>query len=221
MIIIMLGAPGAGKGTIGKRLSNNLGIKHLSSGDIFRTLIKSNTEIGRKIEECINKGELIPDELAMQIFEDKLVEYDLEKGIILDGYPRTKTQASHLDKLLKSLNLKVDVAVNIDISEQLIIDRIINRRICSNSECGEIYNLKYGKKPKQEGICDKCGGELIQRADDNERTVRDRLETYRNTTKHLLKYYKDKGVLFNLHSDENTTVDEVVSNAMLYISDMN
>ena len=219
MIIVMLGAPGAGKGTIGKRLSNELGIKHLSSGDIFRKLIEGNTKIGKEIEECINNGKLIPDELAMKIFEEKLVEYDLKNGIILDGYPRTEKQASHLDQMLNKIKLKIDVVVNIDVSEQLIIDRIINRRICS--VCGEIYNLKYGKRPRNDETCDKCGSKLIQRSDDNEKTVRGRLETYDNTTKDLLKYYEQKGILFNLHSDQNTTVDEAVEHAMTYISDIN
>lgn len=218
MIIIMLGAPGAGKGTIGKKLSQELDIIHLSSGDIFRTLIKENTDISKRIEECINAGKLIPDDLAMKLFEGKLIEYDLEKGIILDGYPRTEKQAEHLDKLLKKIDKRVTAAVNIDISEQLIIDRIVNRRICSN--CGEIYNLKYGKKPQQDGICDKCGHDLIRRADDNEKTVKDRLKTYNETTKNLLAYYEKKGLLFDLHSDENTTVDKIVANALLYIEDM-
>lgn len=218
MIIIMLGAPGAGKGTIGKKLSQSLGITHLSSGDIFRALIKENTDISKRIEECINSGKLIPDDMAMKLFEGKLVEYDLEKGIILDGYPRTEKQAEHLDKLLKKINKKVTAAVNIDISEQLIIDRIVNRRICSN--CGEIYNLKYGKKPQKEGKCDKCGHKLVLRADDNEKTVRDRLKTYNETTKSLLAYYENKGLLFNLHSDENTTVNTIVANALIYIEDM-
>lgn len=214
MIIIMLGAPGAGKGTIGKRLSENLGITHLSSGDIFRSLIKENTAIGKRIEECINNGQLIPDDLAMEIFENKLLEYDLDKGIILDGYPRTEVQAKHLDKLLKN---KKRMAINIDIQEELIIDRIINRRICSN--CGAIYNLKYGnkKKAEDEKICYKCGGEIIQRADDNEKTVRDRLKTYAKVTKPLLVYYNKKGALYNLHSDENTTIDQLVEDAMTHL----
>lgn len=217
MIIIMLGAPGAGKGTIGKRLSENLGIKHLSSGDIFRKLINENNEIGKKIEECINNGELIPDELAMEIFEQKLLTYDLNKGIILDGYPRTEAQAKHLDKVLKQIGANINIAINIDISEKLIIDRIINRRICSN--CGAIYNLKYGKKPKIEGKCNKCGADLIQRADDNKKTVSDRLNTYSKVTKPLLTYYHQKGLLFNLHSDENTSIDEIVNNAMIHLEE--
>ena len=155
----------------------------------------------------------------MKIFEEKLVEYNLKNGIILDGYPRTEKQASHLDQMLNKIKLKIDVVVNIDVSEQLIIDRIINRRICS--ACGEIYNLKYGKRPQNYEVCDKCGSKLIQRSDDNEKTVRGRLETYNNTTKDLLKYYEQKGVLFNLHSDQNTTVDEAVEHAMTYISDIN
>ena len=217
MIIIMLGAPGAGKGTIGKRLAENLGIIHLSSGDIFRSLVKEGTEVGKQIENCINKGELIPDELAMQIFENKLMEYDLEKGIILDGYPRTQMQAKHLDKLLESTRYNVNAAINIDISEELIIDRIVNRRICSN--CGAIYNIKYGKKPETEEKCDKCGSDLIQRADDNKKTVEDRLKTYRKTSEPLLTYYKDKGLLYNLCSNENTTIDQLVETAMICVED--
>lgn len=217
MIIIMLGAPGAGKGTIGKKLSENLKIKHLSSGDIFRSLVKEDTEIGRKIEECINTGKLIPDDLAMEIFEEKLLTYDLEKGIILDGYPRTQPQAEHLDKLLKNIGKKINAAINIDISEELIIDRIINRRICSN--CGAIYNLKYGKRPQIEGKCDMCEHDLIQRKDDNKKTVCDRLNTYLKATMPLLTYYKEKGVLLNIHSDENTTINELVDAAMIYLEE--
>ena len=218
MIIIMLGAPGAGKGTIGKKLSENLGIKHLSSGDIYRSLVKEKTEVGKQIEECINNGKLIPDKLAMEIFENKLVEFDLKKGIILDGYPRTQAQAKHLDTLLASINLKTDVAINIDVPEKLIIDRIVNRRICP--QCGAIYNLKYGKKPEVDEICDKCGTQIIQRADDNKKTVCDRLNTYALSTRPLLNYYSDKGVLFNLHSNENTSIDEATRVAMVYVEDM-
>ena len=218
MIIIMLGAPGAGKGTIGKKLSEKLDIAYLSSGDIFRALINEQTEIGKQIEKWINNGELIPDDIAMKIFEDKLIKYDLERGIILDGYPRTENQAQHLDKLLKGINQKVDAAINIDTSKELIIDRIINRRICSN--CGEIYNLKYGKKPRIEDKCDKCNGDIIQRGDDNEKTVKDRLMAYEKSTRSLLNYYKNKGTLVNVHSDENTTIKELVSNALVYIEDL-
>ena len=220
MIIIMLGAPGAGKGTIGKRLAVQLGITHLSSGDVFRALTKDNTKLGEEIKECINNGKLIPDKLAMQIFEDKIVKYNLEKGIILDGYPRTLMQAKHLDKLFKNMELKVDIAMNIDVEDQLIIDRIVNRRICLNSRCGEIYNLKYGKIPKVEGICDKCGENLIQRADDNEDTVKDRLKIYDENTRPLLKYYNKRGVLWNVHSAEDTSIDDIVHQTMVHIEDI-
>lgn len=212
MIIIMLGAPGAGKGTIGKKISEKLQVKYLAIGDIFRALAKEETESGRKIKEWINKGELVPDELAMKTFEEEILKYDLNKGVILDGYPRTKSQAKHLDKVLEEINKKVDIAINIDISEELIVDRIVNRRICP--KCKAIYNLKYGHKPTKEGICDNCGTELIQRTDDNEKTVYDRLNTYTKSTKPLLKYFDEKGVLYNLHSDENTSIEELVNTAM-------
>ena len=211
----MLGAPGAGKGTIGKRLSETLKIKHLSSGDIFRKLIKQNSEVGKKIEDCINNGQLIPDELAMIIFERKLLDYNWEKGII---YPRTKKQAEHLDRLLRSLNYKVDVAINIDVSNKLIIDRIVNRRICE--DCGAIYNIKYGKTPLDGNVCSKCGGKVIQRADDNRKTVCDRLETYSNVTKPLLDYYEAKEKLYKLHTDENTSIDEAVEKALNRINEI-
>ena len=178
-------------------------------------MAKEETEIGKQIKEWINKGELIPDELAMKTFEDELIKHNLNKGIILDGYPRTQSQAKHLDKLLESLNLNVGIAINIDVSEKLIVDRIVNRRICPN--CKSIYNLKYGHKPKVEGKCDKCGTDLIQRSDDNEKTVQDRFKTYYKSTKPLLKYFENAGVLYNLHSDENTSIDELVNTAMEHL----
>ena len=220
MIIIMLGAPGAGKGTVGKRLAVQLGITHLSSGDVFRALTKDETELGKKIKKCIDGGDLIPDEMAMELFESKIVKYDLNKGIILDGYPRTIPQAEHLDQLFKQLDYKVDLAMNLDVKESLIIDRIVNRRICPNSRCGEIYNLKYGKIPKVNGICDKCGEKLIQRADDNEETIKARLEIYNKTTRKLLKYYNKQGVLWNIHSGEETTIDDLVHQTMIHLEDM-
>ena len=218
MIILMLGAPGAGKGTIGKRLAENLEVPYLASGDIFRNLIKEGTKIGKQIEQCINKGELIQDEVAKKIFEEEILHYDLEKGIILDGYPRTEIQAKSFDIFLKNVNSKIDMSINIDIKEELIVDRMINRRICSN--CGAIYNLKYGKKVEVEGKCDKCGGNLIQRSDDNKKTVCDRLENYTKLTKPLLAYYQNKNILYNLHSDENTSVEQLLNVAMEYVKDV-
>lgn len=214
MVLIMLGAPGAGKGTVGKKLAENLGANYIASGDVFRDIIKKETEIGKQIKKCINEGKLVPDELAIKIFVEEILPQDLEKDLILDGYPRTEGQAKHLDELLKTKKLKVNATINIDVSNELIIDRIVNRRICS--KCKAIYNLKYGKKPNKEGICDVCGGELVQRADDNEKIIKDRLETYEINTKPLINYYEQQGKLKNIVSDENTSIEELVNEALEY-----
>ena len=214
MVFIMLGAPGAGKGTVGKRLADEIGANYIASGDVFRNIIKQNTELAKEIRECINAGKLVPDELAIKIFVEEILPNNLEKDLILDGYPRTEGQAKHLDELLKSKKAKVNAAINIDVSNELIIDRIVNRRICP--ECNAIYNLKYGRKPSKEGICDKCGNELIQRIDDNEKTVKDRLTIYEINTKPLINYYKAQEKLRNINSDENTSIEELVSEAVEY-----
>lgn len=216
MILIMLGAPGAGKGTVGKKLAKELGIIHISSGDIFRALIRDNTEEGTKIKEYIDKGLLIPDEMAMDIFERQLKKFNVEKGIILDGYPRTKNQAVHLD----NIGVKVDAAVNIDLPHQIIVDRIINRRICSNSDCGEIYNLKYGRKPEKDGICDLCGSKLLHRDDDNETTVLERISVYEKTGEPLREYYKNKNNLINVNVDADSSADNTVRTIIMKLKEI-
>ncbi len=214
MVIVMLGAPGAGKGTVGKILAKEIGADYIATGDVFRNIMKQETELGKEIKKCIEEGKLVPDELAIRIFEEEILPNDINQDMILDGYPRTQEQAKHLDDLLNKYELKVNSAINIDVSNELIIDRIVNRRICPN--CNAIYNLKYGKRPKQEGICDECGEVLIQRTDDNETIIRDRLNTYEINTKPLITYYEKQEKLRNIVSDEHTSIDELVKESLDY-----
>lgn len=194
MIIIMLGAPGTGKGTVAGLLQEKLGIKQVSTGDIFRKNIKEGTELGKLAEQYISKGKLVPDDITIKVVEDRLNEPDVENGIILDGFPRTVKQAEELDKILAKKGKKVDKVINLTTPDEEIIERIVNRRVCSNQECKTVYNLLLNP-PKQEGICDKCGAELIIRKDDTEETVRARLETYFEQTSPLVEYYEKKDVL--------------------------
>ncbi|MBQ9297913.1 MAG: nucleoside monophosphate kinase [Clostridia bacterium] len=216
MILIMLGAPGAGKGTLGKKLSRMIGARYIASGDVFRKIMEKDTPQGNEIKKYMEKGKLVPDDLAIEIFMSKILPKDLTRDILLDGYPRTKKQAEHLDKILEERKAKVTAVVSLDVSNELIIDRLINRRICP--ECGEIYNLKYGKRPKQEGICDSCGTKLVQRIDDNEETIKDRLTTYEITTKPLITYYKKQGKLKHIEAFADTSVEELVQKTLLELA---
>ena len=210
MVIIMLVAPGTGKGTVGKLLSEELGIVHISSGEIFRSYAKKHDKLGEQIENYISNGLLVPDELAIQIVEKRLEEPDVKNGVILDGFPRTRNQAIVLDYILKLQRKMVDVAVELDLPDDDIVDRIVKRRTCINKNCREIYNLDF-KPPKKEGICDKCGGPLVQRIDDNEETVRKRLKTYHETSEGLINYYKRENILYTvkMNNESNTTTKDV------------
>lgn len=207
MYIIMLGKPGSGKGTVSKMLSEQLEIIHISSGELFRSYVKKAGKIGKEIESYISKGNLVPDELAIKLVEKRLEEPDCKNGVILDGFPRTIVQAKALDDFLSKHNSKINIAVELELSDKDIIDRIVKRRVCSNNECREIYNLEF-KKPKQEGICDKCGSKLIQREDDTIETVEKRLKTYHETSEKLVDYYKNKDLLYavklNIHSGKTS-----------------
>lgn len=194
MIIIMLGAPGTGKGTVAGLLQDKLGIKQVSTGDIFRKNIKEGTELGKLAETYISVGKLVPDDVTVKVIEDRLSQPDVEKGIILDGFPRTVKQAEELDKILESKGKKVDKVINLITPDEEIIERLASRRVCSNQECKAIYNLVLNP-PKHEGICDKCGSELIRRKDDTEETIRKRLEIYFEQTSPLVEYYEKKGNL--------------------------
>ncbi len=196
MVIIMLGAPGTGKGTIASILTKSLEIPQVSTGDIFRKNIKEGTELGILAERYISKGQLVPDEVTIGIVEDRLKEDDVKNGIILDGFPRTVKQAEELDKMLEKEGKKVDIVINLTTPEEEIIERIVNRRVCSNQECKTVYNVLLNP-PKQEGICDKCGEELIQRKDDTEETVKARLKSYMELTNPLVEYYEKQGKIYS------------------------
>lgn len=196
MIIIMLGAPGTGKGTVAGILKDKLEIPQVSTGDIFRKHIKEGTELGKLAESYISKGNLVPDEVTIDLVKNRLEEPDVQKGIILDGFPRTVNQAEKLDEILKGKGKKVDLVINLTTPEEEIIERIVNRRVCSNQECKAVYNLVLNP-PKKEGICDKCGHELVQRKDDNAQTVESRLKNYFEQTSPLVNYYEKSGNLYS------------------------
>lgn len=198
MYIIMLGAPGSGKGTLAKELSKEYSLVHISTGDIFRENIKNETELGKKANEYISKGQLVPDELTIDLVKNRLSQDDVKNGAILDGFPRTAHQAEELEKFIKNNNQMDTVAVLLDIPDEDLVKRVVNRVICSNKSCGAIYNTEF-RKPKVDGICDICGSKLEKRADDNEKTVRDRLNVYHNNSKEIIEYYNEENVLFILN----------------------
>lgn len=219
MYIVMLGKPGSGKGTVGRMLSEQLDIIHISSGDLFRGYIKKAGEIGRKIEEYVSKGNLVPDDLAIALVQRRLEEEDCKNGVILDGFPRTVGQAEAIKEFLKSHGRKIDIAVELELSDQDIIDRIVKRRVCSNVNCREVYNLEF-KRPEKEGICDKCGSNLVQREDDKIETVEQRLKTYHETSEKLVDYYKAQELLYavklNIHSGK--TSEDVAKEVKEYLN---
>lgn len=218
MIIIMLGAPGTGKGTVGNLLAEKLKIPHISSGEIFRSYIKDDDEIGKQVKSYITEGKLVPDELTIQVLEKRLQEPDTKNGCILDGYPRTVVQAESLDALLEKQKKSVKVAVNLSLSDDEIVERISKRRTCPNPDCREIYNLDF-KKPKVENHCDKCGNELIIREDDNETTIRKRLENYHNISENLIDFYKHKDILYTvkLNNESNKVSSDIAKEIEEYL----
>jgi len=192
MRLVLLGAPGAGKGTQADVLKEKLGIPHISTGDIFRSNIKNNTELGKKAKEYIDKGLLVPDEITVNIVKNRLKGEDCKAGFILDGFPRTIPQAEFLDRILSELNISLDYVLNIHVSDEDLVKRLSGRRVCP--KCGKSYHITYNP-PLREDICDECGSKLIQRDDDKEETVINRLKTYHQQTEPLIEYYKNKGKL--------------------------
>lgn len=192
MKIVMLGAPGAGKGTQAIKIADKYDIPHISTGDIFRANIKGGTELGQKAKSYIDKGELVPDEVTIGMLLDRIAQDDCKNGYVLDGFPRTIPQAESLTEALKSQSDKIDFALNIDVPDEAIIERMSGRRACP--KCGATYHIVYAA-PKTENICDKCGTELIIRSDDKPETVKDRLNVYHQQTEPLIAYYKAAGVL--------------------------
>ena len=192
MKIVMLGAPGAGKGTQAVNIAKEYNIPHISTGDIFRANIKNQTELGMKAKEYMDKGALVPDEITIGMLLSRIADKDCDNGFVLDGFPRTIPQAESLKKALKEQGAKIDCAVDIEVPDEDIINRMSGRRSCPN--CGGTYHVTFNP-PKQEGICDACGTELVQRADDKPETVLQRLKTYHEQTKPLIEFYENEGVL--------------------------
>lgn len=218
MIIIMLGAPATGKGTVAGMLSSKLGIPHLSSGDLFRKEISEGTEIGQKLNSYMTKGELVPDGLVLEMISKRLADPELEDGVILDGFPRTEVQAEELDEMLKAENKKIDLVVNLETPEDEILERVVNRRICKNSACKAVYNTVLNPSIV-EGVCDKCGSETYQRDDDKIEKAKNRLEIYYKETAPLTAYYEKTGALYStvLSQRVNRMAPEVVVDVMEHL----
>ncbi len=195
MKIIMLGAPGAGKGTQAKMIAEKYQVPHISTGDIFRANIKNGTELGVEAKKYIDQGMLVPDELTVKILLDRVAEPDCVNGYVLDGFPRTIPQAEVLDEALKGLSDKIDYAINVDVPDENIVKRMSGRRACLS--CGATYHVEH-IPPKAEGICDKCGQELVLRDDDKAETVMKRLEVYHKQTQPLIDFYSEQGILKNV-----------------------
>ena len=195
--IILMGPPGAGKGTLAKQLKQAFDLVHISTGDMFRENIKGGTKLGLLAKSYIDKGHLVPDEVTIDMLKDRLAQDDCAKGFLLDGFPRTIPQAEALEKLSREINRPIEVVVNLDCDNQELIRRISGRRVCKN--CGAPYHVTT-MKPKVEGVCDLCGGPLYQRADDNEEALKVRLDHYVHDTKPLLDFYADRGLLENFDS---------------------
>ena len=192
MRIIMLGAPGAGKGTQAKKIAEKYGIPHISTGDIFRANIKNGTELGKKAKTYMDQGLLVPDELTCDLVVDRIQQPDAKNGYVLDGFPRTIPQAECLTDALSKLGSKIDYAIDVDVPDENIVKRMGGRRACLN--CGATYHIVYNP-PKKEGICDVCGQQLVLRDDDKPETVKKRLDVYHDQTQPLIEYYKKAGVL--------------------------
>ncbi len=188
MHILLMGPPGAGKGTQAAKLVEEYKIPHISTGDMFRAAVKNQTELGKKAKACMDQGRLVPDDVTIGIVRERLSQDDCKKGFILDGFPRTVDQAQALDKIVIELGLKLNCALNINVPSQDLIERAVGRRICK--KCGATYHVKF-KAPAKDGVCDICGGELYQRPDDSEETMKNRLAVYDEQTKPLIMYYQN------------------------------
>lgn len=199
MNLLIMGPPGAGKGTQAEELVKKLQISHISTGDMFRTAIGEGTEMGRKAKEYMDKGELVPDSVVVGMVKERLSRPDCDKGFLLDGFPRNVVQAEALDDTLKVMERSLDGVINIVVPREKIIERLTGRRVCRS--CGASYHVLF-KKPRIEGKCDSCGGDLYQRSDDNEAAVNNRLYIYEASTQPLIDYYSKKGLLKNINGDQ-------------------
>ena len=201
---ILLGPPGAGKGTQAARIVEKYNVPHISTGDIFRDNVKRQTELGKKAQEYMNKGELVPDDLVIEIACTRLLEDDCKEGFLLDGFPRTVYQAEKLDEFLTNHGMELDKAINIEVADEELISRLTGRRTCK--DCGASYHI-VNIPTKVEGVCDECGGELVQRADDTEETVRNRIDVYKDQTMPLVEYYTNSNKIATV--DGLGTLEEV------------
>ena len=214
MNVIFLAVQGAGKGTFAKMLQDKYDYAHISTGDILRERAMVDDELGKKIKDMIDNGIFVPNDIIYEAIEYKITQPECEKGYILDGFPRNLEQAKGYDELLKKLGKDLGVVINLTIPEELLKKRIIGRRICKN--CGDIYNIYFKDfMPKVEGVCDKCGGELYQRNDDNEESMNTRIKTYYEVTEPIIDYYKEKGVLKTIDSSQgNDVVFKIIENIL-------
>lgn len=204
MRLILLGPPGAGKGTQAANIVDKYHVPHISTGDIFRKNIKEGTALGNEAKAYMDRGELVPDSLVIEIVADRLREEDCISGFLLDGFPRTVAQAEALDKVLEAMNCSLDHVVNIQVDPNLLVARAVGRRICR--DCGATYHIEFNPS-KESGVCDKCSGELYQRSDDNEETVTNRVRVYVEETSPLVNYYTEKAIILNLNGEK--AIDEV------------
>lgn len=203
MNLVLMGLPGAGKGTQAEKIVDQYGIPHISTGDMFRAAMKEGTELGLKAKSFMDKGELVPDEVTIGIVRERLSKDDCSKGFLLDGFPRTVPQAEALENILAELGKKIDYVINIDVNKDILMERLTGRRICKS--CGATYHLVFNP-PAKEGLCDRCGGELYQRADDNEETVQNRLDVNIKQSKPLLDFYESKGYLRTLDGQRDIDI---------------
>ena len=204
MEILLMGPPGAGKGTQAEVLTEKFNIPHISTGDMFRAAVKEGTPLGKKAKECMDKGALVPDEVTVGIVKERLAKDDCKKGFLLDGFPRTVEQADALKKILEELNLPNIRVLNINVPKEELVERAVGRRICKG--CGKTYHLRFNP-PKKDGVCDACGKELYQRADDTAETMNERISVYEASTKPLIDYYKSQGVYEEV--DGKLAIDKV------------
>ncbi len=204
MRLVLLGAPGAGKGTQAKKLIEKYGIPQISTGDLLRAAVAAGTSLGKEAKSFMDKGELVPDRVVLGMVEERLRQDDCKKGYILDGFPRNTAQAEALDKMLGSLGMSLSAALSVDVPFEDLMKRLTGRRTCK--ACGQMYNV-YFNAPLKEGTCDKCGGELFQRDDDKEETIKKRLEVYNSQTAPLIDYYSGKGILKSVNG--TGSIDEI------------
>ncbi|HBC94682.1 MAG TPA: adenylate kinase [Pelotomaculum sp.] len=200
MNLLIMGPPGAGKGTQAEVLARELNITNISTGDMFRAAIKEGTEMGRKAKEYMDMGELVPDSVVVGIIKDRLSQADCARGFLLDGFPRTVVQAEALEETLKTMGRTLDGVINIFVPREKIVDRLTGRRICR--ECGASYHVQYNP-PAKDDVCDACGGELYQRSDDNETVVNNRLDIYESKTQPLIDYYAKENLLKSVNGDQD------------------